>query len=447
MAKTVVILVDNKKRDLPGAALVAHHLETRFHLKCVLQPLESWRSCLAAFKPNYILFNHLTASHLAYFSIRLRDMGILVGVLPNEGINYNQDDLEFNAGRYHSYAHIDQFFCWNEFHKKALMTIMNLNEENIFIVGVPRFDYYFEPWINIFFNPQRVVSRKPHLLICTNFVFAQYKDLPKIDADRHFSPWKDRLPSYSNYWEFIEVNARSRARFFDFLNTLITRTDYSLDLKPHPSEDHEPYKKWFKGLSPAHKERISLRLRETIFELLPACHLEISCERCTTALESWILGKPTIELVFDRHPLFFDEATSRCNRLCDDPEKLPDLVGEILAHPRQEDLRENRQLHLATWCTSPAGDSSLKVARCIAEALEKQPDPGFNLNLEDRRRALKLKVKNFLGLAYGSNPWKVLWSLMPWVKPYFLESKYITPSDVIRWQDKIRQAESGIPRI
>jgi surface carbohydrate biosynthesis protein len=127
MAKTVVILVDNKKRDLPGAALVAHHLETRFHLKCVLQPLESWRSCLAAFKPNYILFNHLTASHLAYFSIRLRDMGILVGVLPNEGINYNQDDLEFNAGRYHSYAHIDQFFCWNEFHKKALMTIMNLN--------------------------------------------------------------------------------------------------------------------------------------------------------------------------------------------------------------------------------------------------------------------------------------------------------------------------------
>jgi surface carbohydrate biosynthesis protein len=445
MRKTVVILVDDKKRDLPGCALIAHRLENSFNIRCELQPLEAWRSCLATFKPDYILFNHLTASHLAHFSNRLKEMGVLVGVLPNEGINYDQEALEFNAGRYHAYAHIDQFFCWNESHKNALKKNMNINPGNIYIVGVPRFDFYFEPWKQLFEKHDVVplAKNRPHILVCTNFCFARYKDLPSSFADRHFSPWKDRVSSLKNYWELIEVNARCRDRFFPFLNAILDGTEYFLDLKPHPREDHVPYKMWYEGLSPEDKKRVSLLFTETIYEVLPLCDLEISCEQCTTALEAWILGKPTIELVFEKYPVFFNEETAKCNRLCDEPEKLPELIKYALENPEQDDLKEPQRRHLERWCASPSGDSSLKVAQIIVGALERQEKPKWDLTVQDWRRAVKLKMKNLLGLAYGSNPWKLLGSAIFNIEETLLESKFIRPVDVKIWKEKLLRVDSG----
>ena len=441
--KTVVILVDDKKRDLPGCALIAHHLENSFHFRCELQPLEAWRSCLAAFKPDYILFNHLTASHLAHFSNRLKEMGVLVGVLPNEGLNYDQETLEFNAGRYHAYAHIDQFFCWNESHKDALKNNMNINPDDIHIVGVPRFDFYFEPWKQLFGKHDVVLpaENRPRILVCTNFCFAKYKDLPRSIADRLFSPWKDRVASLHNYWELIEVNARCQDTIFPFLNAILDGTEYFLDLKPHPREDRVPYKMWYEGLSPKDKARVSLLFTEIIYEVMPHCDLEISCESCTTALEAWIVGKPTIQLVFERYPAFFMEEAARCNRLCDSPAELPGLLKDALRNPEQDDLKEHRRRHLEKWCASPAGASSWKVAQIIAGALERLEKPKWDLTMQDRRRAVKLKAKNFLGLTYGSNPWKLLRSLISHIEDEYLESKFIRPGDAKIWKEKLLRVD------
>ena len=442
MLKRVVILVDDRKRDLPGCALIAHHLETRFQASVEMQPLESWRACLAAFKPHYILFNHLNASHLDHFSRRLAAMGILVGVLPNEGIIYDREMLAFNAGQYHSYGHIDQFFCWNEAHQDALRRHMNLPPENIHVVGIPRFDYYFEPWRRVFQNPENEPgSGPPRLLMCTNFGFAMFKDLPRGQVDKFFLPYQGRLPMYQNYWDLIEANVRSRNRFFDFLNTLVAETEYFLDVKPHPRENRIHYQKWWANLSSADRKRVNLRFTETIFEVLPLCDLEISCERCTTALESWLIGKPTIELVFERHPAFFDADAAECNRLCDTPANLPGLIRHELENPEQKDLADNRRKHLAQWCASPAGDSSLKTARIIAQALARQ-EPRWRLSPQDWRRAGKLKLKGLLGLAYGSNPWRRLQGLAAGSKQDVVERKSIRSADVMEWKEKLLQVES-----
>jgi len=55
---SVVYLIDHKGRDLMGAALIAYHLE-KLGIVCHMEPLQSWRSSLPAWKPNLILFNHL----------------------------------------------------------------------------------------------------------------------------------------------------------------------------------------------------------------------------------------------------------------------------------------------------------------------------------------------------------------------------------------------------
>ena len=56
-----------------------------------------------------------------------------------------------------------------------------------------------------------------------------------------------------------------------------------------------------------------------ITALILACDLEISCETCTTALESWIARKPTIELVLQKHPVFYHPDIARLNATCHDP--------------------------------------------------------------------------------------------------------------------------------
>ena len=147
-----MLLVDSKTRDLPVAALIAHHLDA-LGVDCLLEPLEAYRAVLAAHRPDMIIFNHLTASHLVKFSQRLAEMGVLTAVLSNEGINYDPDDLKFNSGKHHTGAHIDWFFCWNEPHRQALLELGFGESTRIEVVGVPRFDFYAEPWSRAFFQP------------------------------------------------------------------------------------------------------------------------------------------------------------------------------------------------------------------------------------------------------------------------------------------------------
>lgn len=438
MNKKVVILVDNKWRDLPGCALIAHHLETGFAINCILEPLESWRACIGAYKPDFILFNHLTAMHLARFSERLKEMGVLVGVLPNEGILYDKEVLDYNAGKYHRYAHIDHFFCWNRAHRDALLRNMNELNGEIHVAGVPRFDYYFAPWKDIFLSGhQDRDRRKKKILICTNFVFARYKDWPKSDVEKIFSSWKERISTYANYNDLIEVAARSRSKVFQYLEAILKGTKCDIDLKPHPSEDCRPYISWFDTLSLEYKKRVNLCLTESMWEVLSSCDLEISCETCTTALESWIAGKPTIELIFEKHPVFFHKIAARPNRICDFPEKLSEMIEEALNNPAQEDLRQLRRQYLDEWCAAPSGVSSRMVAEIIAEAIGYHANPKWNFTFQDWRRALKLKIKNFFGLAYGSNPWKLIMGLLPGYKMDATEAKFIRPADVQKWKEKL----------
>src|SRR5688572_25685359 len=154
------MLVDNKRRDLMVAALLAHHLEKR-DVACHLEPLEAYQGVLGAHRPDLIISNHLLAPHLVRYSQRLAELGVLVAVLPNEGILYEENVLEFNAGKHYNGAHIDLFFCWNEVHKHALEKQGFGARTRIEVIGVPRFDFYFAPWSSVLDIRAKGNDRRP----------------------------------------------------------------------------------------------------------------------------------------------------------------------------------------------------------------------------------------------------------------------------------------------
>ena len=145
--KRVVLLVDNRNRDLAGATLIAHHLKQN-SVDCFLEPLESYKGCLAAYRPDMIIFNHLTGNHLVAYSNRLAALGVMVAVLPGEGIIYHKESLKFNAGKFHRGAHIDCFFCWNEEHRLALRETGFNSAVRLEVIGPPRFDFLFRTLVS-----------------------------------------------------------------------------------------------------------------------------------------------------------------------------------------------------------------------------------------------------------------------------------------------------------
>ncbi len=441
IGEPVVILVDNKIRDLNVAALIAHHLET-MNVRCHLEPLEAFRAAVGAYRPGMIIFNHLNASHLASWSRRLAELGVLVGVLPNEGFVYDDESRPFMAGRYHQ-AHVDHFLCWNRMHRDALVAESKEKARNVHVVGVPRFDFYFEPWSRLQ-PPAPPKSKLPRVLVCTNFILTWFIE---EDANRKTSYGGSNATAATlrDYGGTVEAHQRGRARLLDYLDALVDDGRYEVVLRPHPNEEHSFYQRWIDGLSPARRARLLYEPRGSITSLILSCDLEISCESCTTAIESWVARKPTIALLFEKHPMLYRRQFGSLNYTCEDPRELPDLVARHLAMPDQAEKNELRAQHLEKWAATPDGLAAWRIARIVADAVStKEPADWSKLTFNDWRRAMRLKLMQGIGHAYHFDA-----SL--WLKRRLFPGRYtvkdrgyrksIRPNDVSHARQRLTQAQ------
>lgn len=433
----VVFLVDNKRRDLMVAGLIAYQLE-RIGIDCALEPLESTFAALAAYEPDMVIFNHLSASHLVRYSHRLQKLGVLVAVLPNEGLIYKDEVRDFIALRSHSDAHADLYFCWNEPLANSIRKSGTAFEKTIRILGVPRFDLYCGPWSNLY--KAGISNTKYHstILVCTNFVFAKYHELPPEEGDRLFGDWANRVPLYRDYRGAIATHHANRQRLFSFLRPLLATGLYDVVLRPHPGENADWYAERIAELPDELKPYVSLEADRNITDLILNCDLEISMDTCTTALESWIAGKPTIDLDMQHHPMLTNEIVHPLNVHCSDPSDLPRLVAEALAEPTQPAYAAKRATHLAYWCHQPDGTAAEKVAHAIDDAIAARgpnPDLGRKLNFDDRRKGMKLKLLRAFGLPYNWSPflrWQAIVAPGKAAIKRGIYAKTITPADIRR---------------
>lgn len=439
--RCIVILVDHKVRDLLGATLMAHHVEAR-GIKCHLEPLESTLSCLVKHQPDLILFNHLTAPHLVRYSKRLKELNVLNAVLPNEGISYDEEVMRFNAGGHHKGAHIDLFFCWNEAHKQAIQEQMPSSSfMRLEVCGVPRFDFYFKPWSDVFSQGCPARGKKPKILVCTNFAYARYDTQSEADKKRFFSQFAV-IPVARDYHGNIAASSRARTQFLVFLEALARSTEFEITLRPHPREEASWYAEHIKSFPEEARSSITIDSDSVVTALMQSCDLEIACETCTTSMEAWMSGKPAIELVFERNPIFFHEQVSRLNTLCDDPAQIVETVRHELndAQGHVQGFSAGRREHLRKWCSSPDGHTSERVAEILCEAVKAKEPMSPNFTLSERRKGLKLKLTNAFDIRYNFSPMLSLKTrLMPkdYATKYMAYRKIIRPSDVREAREKL----------
>ncbi len=435
----VVILVDNKVRDLNVAAVVAHQLESE-GIACRLEPLEAFRAVVGAHRPSMIIFNHLNGGQLVRWSQRLAEIGVLTAVLPNEGIVYDQTSRDALSGRFHRDAHVDNIFCWNESHKQSLLAQGIFGNAQIDVVGIPRFDIYFVPWSKLLPPAPARQSNRPRVLLCTNFVFARFNH---EQAKQTFGGWEKYNPAAKHYWGAVLSHRASRIKTLEFASAILADGRFELVLRPHPNEDHEIYEDWLAGLSEEQRAGVVYAPKINIGSLILDCDLHVACETCTTSIEAWIATKPTLALIFDKHSFHYNETHNAPNIPCDDPNAFSDLVARQLSQPVPPEKMALRLQHLETWCASPDGGSVGRIVAAISKALRNRRAPNWSkLGAGDMRRAIKLKAYNHIGQAYHFDP--LLWlkaSLFP--KRYAMKTrayrKSILPADVAQARQHVQE--------
>ena len=338
----------------------------------------------------------------------------------------------------HKDANIDVYFCWNQQHRKALEDTGVA--KRIEVVGVPRFDFYFEPWRNIF--PKQEKTR-PRILVNTNFPLVKFATMRSELADAQFKGWL-AIPRYRDYYGAIAANVRAQEKFFKYLDALLATDEYEVIVRPHPAEDPTIYKQRLKD------RNVTIDIGTNVTGSILSADLVVHCETCTTALEAWIAHKPTISLIFDKHQLWYHEEQAKACVECDQPSELSGIVRRTVFKTVGYELSRARSEHLMKWCNSPSGLSARYVAENIARELaDKAPADFSSLNRSDARRALRVRAANAIGEAYHFDPFLSLKHfLMP--RRYGMRShsyeKSIKPADVEASKKKIMDSDNHPPK-
>ncbi len=367
----ILIAIDQKWRDLPGHVYAGAMLEQLGHeVKYVRNNLEKHYARVA--KPDLVLLNHLTPVKKQNFARYLKSHGVKVAILPTEGIpTLEKMRPSFVGGPDCDLGAVDLHFVWNQPMADILQENPTIREGVIQKIGSPRFDFYREPLLlslpsrQDFLNKYKLDPNLPVVTFATNFTQASFYTANQDFFEKNARSYKRDAAfeaMFGNHREVPRKDHLSRAIFTDgFLKLVEHFPNVNFILKLHPSEDHQFYQCIIQDKIPSAASRVKIISSEYIWDVIVVSDVLMS-RSCTTALESWFLGKPTIEMQLNPDDWYFSpEHASGSDMVSNVTELKKKLAfylsgGEIAPH-----LVAARERFIQRWCFKVDGFSTLRM--------------------------------------------------------------------------------------
>jgi surface carbohydrate biosynthesis protein len=435
-----------------GDALIAHELD-KLGIDCHLEPLQSWQAAVYAYQPHFVLYNHLTSQKLADFTQELKNSGILVGCMLNEGLCYEKSDREFVSKKQFPDVNCDLFLTWNDSHRDCLIEHgFCTPPENVRTIGVPRFDFYKQPWSETYRPKEPKADQRPVLLVNTTFALAHFQTLPQKHADQFFEPWKDKINGLQDYMAVINAHYVSRQMLPAYLEELLKTLEYRIILRPHPREEISFYQDWLATLPADQRELITLETQSRSnppFTSIIEADVVLNCEDCTTALEAWMADKPTISIALSQFPFWFTDTYKRLSPIADKPENIVEKVKDALAAPAQSEYTAARRAHMQKWLGGYDGRSAQRAAREIHDLIvSKNTTPRIPFTFAMVRKKWKLFVLHAFNEPYTFQPKHFIRRKFKGKQEqvsikYRNYLKSVRPSDVTFARDQLKRLDSS----
>ncbi len=391
-----------------------------------------------------IIFNHLLHKHLIDYSRELHSFGVLVGCLLSEGLCQTDSGRKYLSTRHQSNLHCDLFLAWNEKHSNELIReAFCTPPQNATCVGVPRFDAYKAPFQKIFENSAKLNS-KIKILVNTTFAIAHFHERSNEEKMLLIGALGEGTEGSKNYERLIESHFKSRELVLGYLEKIIAEGSFELTIRPHPREEKDFYTKWINSKTKEDQRLVKISPNLSVASDILNHDVVLNCEDCTTALESWIAGKPTITLALSQDPAFFTDVWRKSSPVVESPDELIAQIRNATQKPDQPAYRTMRDEILRHLVYKADGQSSLRAAQAIVEVLKTQAErPRFPFDFHTLRRAAKLHLLRLLNQPAHATPRQVAMDLLKigsHEKSSIRDRNYfkaVKPSDVRQARDSI----------
>lgn len=442
----VLISVDHKMRDLPSLVLIAKELKN-YNLKIDYCRNNVIRYEINYLRPKLVVIPHLLSKKNRLFFQKLSNKGLLIIIYPTEGIPTLKSYIPTAIGKNLDLSFVQKHLLWNEETAKVLSSGKFVKSNNIIVNGTARFDFYY-PSNNFtlesrrdFFNSIDLDQFKKTISVFTNFTQAQFykynKDFFLKDSkDLGYGKfYKDNYKSLENITksEYLTRDLFTKA----IINLIKNFPNINIIFKPHPSENHIYYfEKIDELLTENEKQRIRIITDKYVFDIIKNCDFSIS-RSCLTAVECWMLLKPTINLNLNPNDWYVSKEHEKGSEIARTEKKLKILVSAFLNGKKISISKKKYQNYfIKKWTYKFDGKRSIQIAKNINEVIKKSNLSVFRPNL----------ILSFFGFIIRVSNYRIhdlkLYGLINYFRKNNLDklgrtNKYYNFNDVKYWEQRL----------
>jgi surface carbohydrate biosynthesis protein len=386
----ILLFADHKWRDLPGLALLKVILEDDYGVPVRVVSYHRWPAALMVFRPVVVCPTTMTGPREQAIARIARRMGVAVVVIPSEGIPVEREIMSIVACTHVDLSPVDLWIGWSDVVRDFQIERGALAPDRVVTTGVNRFDFYVPPWRELLLDSAELRRRcgidrpGPIVTWATNFGHAGYARTGNeafLEQD-----WNLRgltsIAGYSDPRAYVHADNRVMQLAHSMMREVFRRfPEVNFIVKTHPAERVDIYEEYLESCRQAGLGNVVVVNREYIGDILKASSLHIH-RYCTTGIEAWAMGVPTLSLHLPGWHLSKDsggcageaaeheDLVSTTEEIC---ERITHYLNGGVSTPAQ---RSGRAAHLRRWLHQVDGRSTERQARVLAEFVSaRRPAP------------------------------------------------------------------------
>ncbi len=260
---------------------------------------------------------------------RLKAAGSHVAAWCEEGLVYRDRDTYLHERvSNESLAEASLFFAWGEVQAADVRRKAPEAAAKIRVSGNPRFDLLRPEWRELFAPEAEAIGRRygPYLLLNSNF--------SRFNHFMGYDFWIEALKQRGTITDEVQLAFFKRWR--DFLGEVfrgfttalpvLARAfpDHRLIVRPHPSEDHDEWRRQAQGLA-----NVEVIYEGSVIPWLLAAEAVLH-NSCTTGLEAHLLGRPVVAYRPACDEVLDSELPNAVSRQAYELDELVTVVGDVL---------------------------------------------------------------------------------------------------------------------
>ena len=297
----IIIPIEIKVRELHGKCLLAY-CAAEAGLDVVLGDQRIVARSLHRLQRGIYVDKSISRTKTRHYR-KLKQLGFSVAAWCEEGLVYrDKGTYQLERVSQDSAELVDAFIAWGEVQRDDVVEAAPGLRDKTFVHGNPRFDMLRPAYRAVFQKETDAIARQhgPFILVNTNF--ARYNHFRGRDSTLEVMRERGIVttPEQADY--YIRLGDYLGALFGAFVTALPEMAnafpDHSIIVRPHPSEDHERWRREVAGLPNVH-----VIYEGSVLPWILSAGASVQ-NSCTTGVEAFLLDRPTVAYMPVTHEVF-----------------------------------------------------------------------------------------------------------------------------------------------